>query len=192
VPLESLLALSLAGGFFAFVLVSVLLTRLNLVTTTAREKPLTLPRFVGTASVFLPMALFEEFIFRWLMIGQLYRWIGLAPAFLLSIAAFAAVHRPNGKLGFVSVLNLTIVGAIFGFVYLHWGLWVVSAAHAGWNLAQWGLGYAVSGQKTRQILPSPIFREVQDEPFGPEGHWTATLVLLAALAILLATHNPRP
>lgn len=189
-PLESLLALALAAGFFAFVLVSVLLTRLTLVTTTRRETPLSLPRFMGTAFVFLPMALFEEFLFRWVMIGQLDRWMGLAPAFLLSMAAFAAVHRPNGKLGFVAVLNLLIVGAIFGVVYLQWGLWVVTAAHAGWNLAQWGLGYAVSGQKTRQILPSPIFREVKGESFGPEGHWTTTLVMLASLALLLMTHHP--
>lgn len=188
-PLESLVALSLAGGFFSFVVVSVILTRLHLVTTLPPTRPLSPTRFIGVALAFLPMALLEEFLFRWVLIGQLDRWIGLVPAFLLSIVAFAAVHRPNGKLGFVAVLNLAIVGAILGVVYLHWGLWVVTAAHAGWNLAQWGLGYAVSGQKTRALLPSPIIREVKDEPFGPEGHWSATVVMLVALAILVASHS---
>lgn len=190
VPLANLLALAMAAGFFSFVAVSVLLTRLHYVVNKPREKPLAAGSFFVTAFVFLPMALFEEFIFRWILIGQLNRWIGIIPAFLVSIAAFAAVHRPNGRLSFVAVLNLAIVGAVLGFVFLHWGLWVASAAHAGWNLAEWGMGYAVSGQKTRQLLPSPSVREVKGEPFGPEAHWTATLVLLIVLALLIVTHRP--
>lgn len=190
-PLDSLLALAMAAGFFAFVAVSILLNAFGLVTVTAREMRLGAARFFGTAVIFLPMALFEEFIFRWVMIGQLDRWLGLIPAFLLSVVSFAEVHRPNGRLGFVAVLNLAIVGVVLGFVFLNWGIWVAAAAHAGWNLAEWGLGYAVSGQKTRQLLPSPITREVKGEPFGPEGHWTASLILLIVLALLITTHTPR-
>lgn len=190
-PLESLVALAMAAGVMAFVVVSWLLTATGSVTVTPRGEPLGIGRFVGTALVFLPMAVLEEFIFRWGLIGQLDRWLGIIPAFLLSMAAFVVAHRPNGRLGFVAVLNLAIVGAVLGFVFLHWGVWVASAAHAGWNVAEWGLGYAVSGQRTRQLLPGPVVREVKGEGFGPEGHWTATVVLLAALALLIVSHGPR-
>ncbi len=189
-PIESIIALGLGAGFFSFVAVSLILTRVDAVTIHLRPQPLSPARFCGTAFVFLPMALFEEFIFRWVMIGQLERWLGIIPAFLLSMLAFVVVHRPNGRLSFVAVLNLAVVGAVLGFVFLHWGLWVATAAHAGWNVAEWGLGYAVSGEKTRQFLPAPITRTVRGEPFGPEGHWATTAVLLAVLVVLIVTHSP--
>lgn len=190
VRLENAAAAGFAVGFFAFVAVAMLLGRLKLIDYTPRETPLSFGRFFGTAFVFLPMALFEEFIFRWFLIGQLMRVIDLVPAFLISIAAFTAAHRPNGRLSFLSILNLAIVSVVLGFVFLRWGIWVAAAAHAGWNLAQWGMGYAVSGQQTRKILPSPSTREVRGEPFGPEGHWTTTVVLLVVLVILIASHHP--
>ncbi|MDA8205140.1 MAG: CPBP family intramembrane metalloprotease [Thermaerobacter sp.] len=186
--LENALAFGFAAGFFAFIAVSVLLSRLRLVEYTPREVPLSASRFFSIAILFLPLALFEEFLFRWLMIGQLEGWIGLVPAFLLSVAAFVAAHRPNGRLSFLALLNLSVVSVILGFTFLNWGIWVASAAHAGWNVAEWGMGYAVSGEKMRTVLPSPARREVQGEPFGPEGHWTATVVLLVVLLSLIATH----
>lgn len=188
--LENALALALASGFFSFVAVSVILTLTRQVEIRPQERRLGGIKFIALALAFLPMALVEEFLFRWLLIGQLNRWIGIIPAFLLSIAAFVAAHRPNGRLRFLTVLNLAIVSAVLGFVYLRWGLWVVSAAHAGWNIAEWGMGYAVSGEKTRTLLPAPVHREVKGEPFGPEGHWSTTIVLLSVLFILVDLHRP--
>jgi membrane protease YdiL (CAAX protease family) len=185
VLLEHEVAVAFAAGFFSFIVVSLVLGRLRLVEYGSVESRLGAFRFFSTAFLFLPMALVEEFLFRWLAIGELSRIIGLIPAFLFSIAAFILAHRPNGRLSFITILNLAIVSVVLGLVFLHWGLWVVSAAHAGWNLAEWGLGYAVSGQKTRALLPSPARREVKGEPFGPEGHPVATVILLMVLVMLL-------
>ncbi|PSR21640.1 MAG: CPBP family intramembrane metalloprotease [Sulfobacillus acidophilus] len=187
VLLEHEVAVAFAAGFFSFIAVSLLLGWLHLVDHESVPSRLGAVRFFTTAFLFLPMALVEEFLFRWLAIGQLSRITGLIPAFLFSIVAFVVAHRPNGRLRFTTILNLAIVSVILGLVFLQWGLWVVAAAHAGWNLAEWGLGYAVSGQKTRAVLPSPARREVKDEPFGPEGHAVATVVLLLVLAVLLTT-----
>ena len=184
---EDTVALALAAGFFAFVAVSVLLRASGQVEIKPIERRLSGPRFLLIAVVFLVMALVEEFIFRWLLIGQLARLVTLIPAFVISVVLFILAHRPNARLHYLTVLNLAAVSVIFGLVYLRWGLWTVAAAHAGWNLAEWGLGYAVSGPKTRVLLPSPAHREVKGEPFGPEGHWVATVVLLAVLAIFSAT-----
>ncbi len=184
---EDTVAVALAAGFFAFVAVSLLLRWTGQVESQPIERRLTGPRFVFIALAFLPMALIEEFIFRWLLIGQLSRLTTLIPAFVISVVLFILAHRPNARLHYLTVLNLAAVSVLFGLVYLRWGLWTVTAAHAGWNLAEWGLGYAVSGPKTRALLPSPAHRDVKGEPFGPEGHWAATVVLLAVLAIFSAT-----
>ncbi len=190
-PLASEVLVALVTGAAAFFAVAALLGLGHQISVTESAGPMRLSRFVLTAAAFLPMALWEEFIFRWLLIGQLYKVIGIIPAFLIATASFVGVHRPNGRLGFIAVLNLAIVGVVLGLVFWRWGIWVAAGAHAGWNLAEWGLGFAVSGQKTRQLLPAPVVREVKGEPFGPEGHWAATLVLLAALAGLALLQMPR-
>lgn len=187
--LTHLLALALGIGFFAFVLVSILLTASKQVEVSHQGR-VTGWRFFGTALSFIPMAFIEEFFFRWVLIGQFQRIVGLIPAFLISIVAFVLAHRPNGRLGFLTVLNLSLVSVVLGFAFLRWGLWVVTAGHAGWNIAEWGMGYAVSGEKTRALFPSPLRRDVKGEPFGPEGHWTTSVVLLVMLAILINLHRP--
>lgn len=183
------MAAALGIGFFAFVLVSGILTATRQVERRPLGTRLGGARFFGIALMFLPMALVEEALFRWLMIGQLQRIVGLIPAFLVSMGLFVLAHRPNGRLSFLAVLNLAVVGAVLGLTYLQWGLLVATAGHAGWNLAEWGLGYAVSGEKTRAVLPAPAYRIVKGEPFGPEGHWSATVVLLAVLFVLVDMHR---
>lgn len=179
------MGLALVAGFFAFVLVSVILTVSRQVVRNPIENRLSALPFTGIAILLLVMALIEEFLFRWLLIGQLGRLTGLIPAVLLSIILFTLAHRTNDRLTFGATLNLAFVSLILALVYLRWGLWVVSAAHAGWNLAEWGLGYTVSGEKNRKLLPSPAHREVKGEPYGPEAHWSASLVLSLILLILI-------
>ncbi|MCY0878758.1 MAG: CPBP family intramembrane metalloprotease [Firmicutes bacterium] len=186
---EDLSALALGVGFFSFVAVSLILTLAGQVDQRPQSMRVGAARFWLTALLFFPMAFVEEALFRWFLLGEL-RWvIGVIPAFLLSMGLFILAHRPNERLRFMAVLNLAIVGAILGFVFLRWGLWVATAGHAGWNLAEWGMGYAVSGEKTRALLPAPRYRVVKGEPFGPEGHWSATVVLLAVLFALVDLHR---
>lgn len=188
--LEHALGVALAGGFFSFLAVSLILSVLKQVTVVPQEKRLSGLRFFGTAILLLPMALIEEGLFRWLIIGQGSRLVGMVPAFLVSVVLFTWAHRANGRMTFGAIFNLLVVSVILGFVYLRWGLWVAAAAHAGWNLAEWGLGYNVSGEKNRRYLPAPSHREVKDEPFGPEAHWSASLVLLVVLGILIDIGHP--
>ncbi len=188
--LENALGLALASGFFAFFVVSLILTVLRQVERVPQERSMGGARFFGTALLLLPMAVIEEFLFRWLIIGQGGRLVGVVPAFLASVALFTLAHRGNGRLSFGAIFNLAVVSVILGFVYLRWGVWVASAAHAGWNLAEWGLGYTVSGEKNRRLIPAPAHREVKGEPFGPEAHWSASVVLLTVLVILIDLHHP--
>jgi len=130
------------------------------------------------------------YVFRWLVIGQLSHVVGLVPAFLVSVVAFTLAHRTNGRLTYGATLNLALVSVVLGFIYLRWGVYVAAAAHGGWNLAEWGMGYTVSGEKNRQLLPSPARREIKGEPYGPEAHWSATIVLLTVLVVLIDLYRP--
>ncbi|NMP23454.1 CPBP family intramembrane glutamic endopeptidase [Sulfobacillus harzensis] len=188
--LENAMGLALAAGFFSFVAVAVILRQLGRVESVHQEERLGGLAFLGIAVLLLAMAFVEEGLFRWLIIGQGSRFIGLVPAFLVSVVLFTIAHRPNGRLSFGAVLNLLVVSVILGFVFLRWGLWVAAAAHAGWNLAEWGLGFTVSGERNRKLLPSPRHREVKGEPYGPEGHWSASLVLMVVLVLLINFGRP--
>jgi len=184
------MSIGLAGGFFAFLLVAGLLHITRRVERRPVEKPLAGRTFLGVSALLLVLAFVEEAIFRWFLIGWLSRWIGLVPAFIVSAIFFTASHRSNGPLNFGAIINLLLVSFILGLVFLHWGIWVASAAHAGWNLAEWGLGYTVSGEKTRRVIPSPAVRIIPGEPYGPEADWTATVVLAGILGVLLWIYHP--
>ena len=134
----------------------------------------------------LVMAIIEEGIFRWLILGQGHRIVGLGPAFVVSLVAFTWAHRQNGPLTFFTTINLLLVGLILGTIFWWWGFWAAVAAHFGWNATEWISGFTISGEKTRSLLPSPRQRKIEGYPYGPESHWSATLVMMVCLTILLA------
>ena len=174
------------GSVAAFLLVWVLLQGRGLVQLQGPVKPLSLMRQVRLGALLLLMAFIEEGIFRWLLLGQASRLIGLGPAFILSVAAFTLAHRTNGPLSFSAIVNLLVVSTILGILFWWWGLWAAVAAHFGWNLTQWWLGFTVSGEKTRPLLPAPRVRKISGHPYGPESHWAATVVMMGVLIALLA------
>lgn len=182
------IGLGLVGGFMSFLAVALLLAWFHQVERKPVKRTMPFGRFVLIAALLAPMALVEEVIFRWGIFGQGQHWIGVIPAFILAIALFWLAHVPNGRMNFEATFNLILVGLILGMVYWFWGLWIVSAAHYGWNLAEWGLGYTVSGEKTRQYLPAPAIRIVRTQPYGPEAHWVATIVLACVLVLVLLLH----
>lgn len=177
------IGIGLVAGFVSFLMVAGILKWRGRVERKPLESVLKFSTFIKISLLILLLAYLEEGLFRWLLIGQASRSIGLLPAFLISVGLFALAHRPNGALHYVAWINLLLVGMELGVVYLFWGLWVAAAAHAGWNLAEWGMGFTVSGEKTRRYLPSPAIRVIPGEPFGPEAHWATTVVLALALVI---------
>lgn len=179
------MGLGLACGFASFLATAGILHLTGRVERQSPPKPLWFSRWVGIAVLLLVMAFAEEALFRWFLIGVGSRWIGFVPALLGSSVLFTLAHRPNGRLKYLTVMNLTLVGLILGTVFWWWGIWVATAAHFGWNLAEWGLGYTVSGEKVRQVLPSPTIRMIQGEPFGPEGHWATSVVLYLVVLVML-------
>ncbi len=144
---------------------------------------------VGRLAVFAlllgVMAALEELIFRAGILGLGRAWVGTSWALSASVVLFALAHRTAEPLGLWAWVNLVLVGLLLGFVYLGWGLAPAIGLHWGWNLWEWGLGFAVSGQRTTRQLPPPRRRRVvRGCPYGPEGHPLTAIVLAAALAAL--------
>jgi hypothetical protein len=182
------LGLGLASGFISFLVTAVILHLTGRVEHKDPPNRLSLAQWAGWAGLLLVMAFVEEALFRWFLIGEGSHWVGFVPALLGSSVLLTLAHRPNGKLKYLTLMNLILVGVILGTVFWWWGIWVATAAHFGWNLAEWGIGYTVSGEKTRQVLRSPTIRVIRGEPFGPEAHWATTVVLFVVATILTRFH----
>lgn len=180
--------LGLSSGFASFLVTALILHLTGRVQHKAPEKPLSFVKWAGLAALLVIMAFIEEAVFRWFLIGVGSNWVGFVPALIGSSLLFTLAHRPNGKLKYLTLMNLTLVGLVLGTVFWWWGIWVATAAHFGWNLAEWGLGYTVSGEKVRHALPSPTIRIIEGEPFGPEGHWATSVVLYAVVLVMLRFH----
>jgi membrane protease YdiL (CAAX protease family) len=133
----------------------------------------------------------EEAVCRgWMLpvIAARYRlWLGVA----VSAAFFAAAHALNPGIGPIAVVNLALYG-LFAALYAlrEGGIWGIAPNHAVWNWAQGNLfGLEVSGTPSAGGMLVNLIEIGPDEmtggTFGPEGGLAVTLVLLAAIAVLL-------
>jgi membrane protease YdiL (CAAX protease family) len=133
----------------------------------------------------------EELLCRgWMLpvLGARYRvWVGVA----VSSAFFAVLHMLNPNPSLIALLNLTLYG-VFAALYAlrEGGLWGIAAQHAVWNWAQGNLfGFEVSGFAPAGGMLLNLMETGPDEitggPFGPEGGFAMTAVLLIGIAALL-------
>ncbi|WP_051351358.1 CPBP family intramembrane glutamic endopeptidase [Sulfobacillus thermosulfidooxidans] len=177
---------SFVGSIVAFLGVWAILQRSEHITVqvpSPRPSPGALARLL--VLIFI-MAVIEEGIFRWLLIGEGHRIMGLGPAFALSVILFTIAHRHNGPLSFLATMNLILVSLILGVVFWWWGFLSAVVAHFGWNAMEWLTGFTISGEKTRPLLPSPKERLIEGYPYGPESHWSATIIMMICLSLLIA------
>ncbi len=148
-------------------------------------------RFWLTVLALLALSAVEEVVFRGAVLGWGQRLLGTPAALALSSVGFAASHAFPTRLTITTWINLTLYGVLFGLAYLVGGLPASIALHGSWNAWEWGSGFAVSGPTTTRMLPAPPARRLMPRvPYGPEGHWAATVCCLAATAAMLAAAPP--
>ncbi|MBT4136747.1 MAG: CPBP family intramembrane metalloprotease, partial [Candidatus Latescibacteria bacterium] len=95
--------------------------------------PWVYPLFVG-----LIASTMEEFFFRLLAISLLIQWTGkrwLAVLIPAVVWAFLHSNYPQEPI-FIRGLELTVVGVIFGVVYLRYGIWATVISHYVYNAFQ--------------------------------------------------------
>lgn len=148
----------------------------------------------------LQAAVTEELWMRGLLFRLVWRALGAVPAFLLSAAAFAALHLANAGAGVLSTATVAIAGLMFCAVYaLTRRLWAPIGLHFAWNLAQGYLfGATVSGGDLGGSLlvstpadGAPTW--LTGGTFGPEASVIALglVTLVTALTLLAARSRVR-
>lgn len=130
----------------------------------------------------------EELLCRCYLLQKTYRAFGsYIPAVLLNALFFTVLHLMNPGITVLSVLNLFVVGVMFGLlVYRLDSPWAAFGAHAAWNFTQNILfGLPNSGQTVPfavfGITPgsTPVSNFAYNTGFGIEGSALALVLLLA-------------
>jgi len=142
---------------------------------------------VGVAS-----GVFEELIFRAIVLRLLMRAFGIWPALALSAALFGALHLSNPNATPVAAVAIAVeAGLMLAAFYLLTGrLWVSIGVHAAWNFTQgWIWGARVSGIPVQESLylsaPKPGAPDwLSGGAFGPEASAPA-MVIGTAVAVLV-------
>jgi len=134
---------------------------------------------VGVAS-----GVFEELIFRAIVLRLLMRAFGIWPALALSAALFGALHLANPNATPVAAVAIAVeAGLMLASFYLLTGrLWVSIGAHAAWNFTQgWIWGARVSGIPVQESLYLSAPRSgapdwLSGGAFGPEASVPAMVI----------------
>lgn len=124
----ALIVIPLAAGFM------VLVTGAPL--TRAEEHPVTV-----TASASLPLAfilfgtlpIFEEWLFRGILLGRLRRRIPALNALIISAVTFGLFHLANSGTFFWAWVPPAVAGFVFGLAYLKGGLKCAILSHSSYN-----------------------------------------------------------
>lgn len=148
-------------------------------------------RFGATIALLVLLSAVEEVVFRGGVLGWGGQVLGTPAALAVSSIGFAASHAFPTRLSLTTWVNLTLYGLFFGLAYLVGGLPASVALHGSWNVWEWGLGFTVSGPTTSHLLPTPpVRRPLRKTPYGPEGHWAATVTCLLAVGTTLVVLRP--
>jgi membrane protease YdiL (CAAX protease family) len=185
------LALGVASGFLLCALVFAALAADGSVTSAAFAG---LDMVPAAALIFTAGVVFEELIFRGVILRVAEESLGTAPALMLSAMLFAASHLGNDGVTAIGVIAVFAGGITLGLTYvLSRNLWLPIGAHLGWNFALGAFfGTAVSGHEAhgafRFVLSGPAW--LSGGRFGPESS-IYSMVFFVLLAIALWWHAAR-
>ncbi|SFK58943.1 CPBP family intramembrane glutamic endopeptidase [Caulobacter sp. UNC279MFTsu5.1] len=151
------------------------------------SSPLTMIN-IGVAS-----GVFEELIFRAIVLRLLMRAFGIWPALALSAALFGALHLANPNATPVAAVAIAVeAGLMLASFYLLTGrLWMSIGAHAAWNFTQgWIWGARVSGFPVQESLylsaPKPGAPDwLSGGAFGPEASVPAMVIGTSVAVVVL-------
>lgn len=143
-------------------------------------------KFLMSFIFFIFVGFFEEILCRGYMMTALKttrnKWVVvLCPAVI-----FGLLHALNPNVTIFSIINIVIVGVIFGYLMIKTGrLWAPIGLHITWNFFQGTIfGIPVSGTKDFSLMET-VFTGKEwftGGEFGAEGGAVCTVVMLLFLA----------
>ena len=106
----------------------------------------------------------------------------------VSAVIFAAMHLGNSGISLLALINLFLVGILFGYMFMKSGnVWMPIGFHITWNYFQgYVLGFQVSGNDVMGIyqldnIGNSFFN---GGTFGPEGGIIVTVILIITFIIV--------
>ena len=179
------LAAGLLAGFLLFSIVTGLVGLLGGIEVVG-TRPFGRTQFWEWAALGIASGIFEETLFRGVLLRQLERLVGTWWALAATSVLFGAVHMMNPDATWVGAVSLMIeAGILLGAAYLYTRrLWLAAGIHAAWNFTQaWVFSVPVSG--TGETVGILVTRRTGPEwltggDFGLEASLAAVFVASAA------------
>lgn len=110
-------------------------------------------------------------------------------AVIISSVVFALLHLMNPGVTVMSIINITLIGAILGlYVFRTDNIWGACGIHTAWNFALGNIfGSAVSGMSGNDsvFLTSTVDRVLSGGVFGLEGGICSTVVFVIVLLLVI-------
>ena len=179
------LAAGLLAGFLLFSIVTGLVGLLGGIEVVG-TRPFGRTQFWEWAALGIASGIFEETLFRGVLLRQLERLVGTWWALAATSVLFGAVHMMNPDATWVGAVSIMIeAGILLGAAYLYpRRLWLAAGIHAAWNFTQaWVFSVPVSG--TGETVGILVTRRTGPEwltggDFGLEASLAAVFVASAA------------
>ena len=184
------LGAGLLAGFLLFSLMTGLVALLGGIEIVG-TRPFGKTQFWEWAALGVASGIFEETLFRGILLRQLERLVGTWWALAATSVLFGAVHILNPDATWTGAIAIMIeAGILLGACYLYTRrLWLAAGLHAAWNFTQaWVFSVPVSG--TGQSIGILVTRRTGPEwltggDFGLEASAAAVLVATVAGVVLL-------
>ena len=178
------LGIGLLAGFLLFTLMTGIVALLGGITIVG-TRPFGQTQFWEWAALGVASGIFEETLFRGILLRQLERLAGTWWALAATSVLFGAVHMTNPDATWVGAISIMIeAGILLGAAYLYTRrLWLAAGMHAAWNFTQaWVFSVPVSG--TGQPIGILVTRRTGPEwltggDFGLEASMAAVFVATA-------------
>jgi len=189
------LGAGLFAGFLLFTLMTGLVALLGGIEIVG-TRPFGQTQFWAWAALGIASGIFEETLFRGILLRQLERLVGTWWALAATAVLFGAVHMTNPDATWTGAVSIMIeAGILLGAAYLYTRrLWLAAGMHAAWNFTQaWVFSVPVSG--TGQPIGILVTRRTGPEwltggDFGLEASMAAVFVAtVAGLWLLWKAHR---
>lgn len=107
---------------------------------------------------------------------------------IISSVIFSAMHLLNPNVKILGLINIILVGILFGYMYIKTNnLWMSIGYHITWNYFQGVVyGFHVSGLNIKGIFDCNVLKDniLTGGSFGPEAGILTTIVVIIGLLII--------
>ncbi len=178
-------------GFLLFGAVTLINVLTGSMTIDGISNNFSLGFFLLFALGFAIQGMAEEVLCRGYLMVSIGRRYSVTAAVFLSSLAFSLLHIANPGISLTALVNILLFGVVMALYFLRTGnIWGVGAMHSVWNFVQGNVfGMEVSGMNLScTVFQSSIASDKEfwnGGAFGAEGGFSTTIVLAAAILILL-------